>query len=147
MCACQASPRSSADRHPTSGNAGETAADLGNRWTGARRIRIHSFLVMKTLAGSQSSALLGVAYAAGAATVFSTAGVIVRRIDLPAWDVSFWRSTFLVASMLPLLVLQWRGALSDVRHAGPALFLSALLLARAFVAFILALGLAPLANV
>ncbi|HYX02291.1 MAG TPA: DMT family transporter [Reyranella sp.] len=85
--------------------------------------------------------------AVGAAAIFSTAGVIVRRIDLPAWDVSFWRSTFLVASMLPLLLLQWRSALSDVRHAGPALFLSALLLAGAFVAFILALGLAPVANV
>jgi drug/metabolite transporter (DMT)-like permease len=85
--------------------------------------------------------------AVGAATVFSTAGVIVRRIDLPAWDVSFWRSAFLVASMLPLLLWQWRSVLTDLRHASPALFLSALLLAGSFVAFILALGLAPVANV
>jgi drug/metabolite transporter (DMT)-like permease len=71
----------------------------------------------------------------------------VRRVDLPAWDVSFWRSAFLVASMLPLLLWQSRSVVIDVRHAGPALFLSALLLAGAFVAFILALGLAPVANV
>jgi hypothetical protein len=32
-----------------------------------------------------TSSLLGVAFAVVAATIFSTAGVIVRRIDLPAW--------------------------------------------------------------
>jgi len=102
---------------------------------------------MKTQVPSQSSALLGVAYAIGAATVFSTAGVIVRRIDLPAWDVSFWRSALLVATMLPLLFWQRRGVWIDIRNAGLALLLSALLLAGSFVTFILALGLAPVANV
>ena len=102
---------------------------------------------MKTPVPSQSSALLGVACAVGAATVFSTAGVIVRRIDLPAWDVSFWRSALLVATMLPLLLWEHRGVWIDVRNAGRALLLSALLLAGSFVAFILALGLAPVANV
>src|SRR5258708_28971925 len=102
---------------------------------------------MKTLVPSQSSALLGVACAVGAAAVFSTAGVIVRRIELPAWDVSFWRSALLVATMLPLLLWERRGVWVDVRNAGRALLLSALLLAGSFVAFILALGLAPVANV
>src|SRR5260370_15727219 len=102
---------------------------------------------MKTPVPSQSSALLGVACAVGAATVFSRAGVIVRRIDLPDWDVSFWRSALLVATMLPLLFWQRRGVWVDVRNAGLALLLSALLLAGSFVAFILALGLAPVANV
>ena len=102
---------------------------------------------MKTPTPPQSSALLGVACAVGAATVFSTAGVIVRRIDLPAWDVSFWRSALLVATMLPLLLWERRGVWVDVRNAGRALLLSALLLAGSFVAFILALGLAPVANV
>src|SRR4029450_9715354 len=106
------------------------------------------FLAMKTRASSRSSAAaLGVVCAVGAATVFSTAGVIVRRIELPAWDVSFWRSAFLVATMLPFLVLQRRGVLVDVRNAGVALLASAVLLARSFVSFILALGLAPVANV
>src|SRR5258708_13547925 len=102
---------------------------------------------MKTLVPSQSSALLGVACAVGAAAVFSTAGVIVRRIELPAWDVSFWRSALLVATMLPLLLWERRGVWVDVRNAGRALLLSALLLAGSFIAFILALGLAPVANV
>lgn len=94
-----------------------------------------------------ASSLIGVAFAVIAATIFSTAGVIVRRIDLPAWDISFWRSAFLVTTMLPLLVWQRHGILIDVRNAGLALVLSAVLLAGAFVSFILALGLAPVANV
>ena len=75
--------------------------------------------------------MLGVLYAVGAAAVFSTAGVIVRRIELPAWDVSFWRSALLVATMLPLLFWQRRGLLIDVRNAGRALLLSATLPAAA----------------
>ena len=106
------------------------------------------FLAMKTRATSRSSAAaVGIVCAVGAATIFSTAGVIVRHIELPAWDVSFWRSAFLVASMLPLLLLQRRGVLIDVRNAGLALLASAVLLAGSFVSFILALGLAPVANV
>ncbi len=99
-----------------------------------------------TIPGS-STAAVGVLCAVAAATIFSTAGVIVRRVDLPAWDVSFWRSALLVATMLPLLFWQRRGVLVDVRNAGLALVASAVLLAGAFVAFILALGLAPVANV
>src|SRR5260370_35128973 len=94
----------------------------------------------------QSSAVLGVACAVGAASVFSTAGIIVRRIELPAWDVSFWRSVLLVGTILPLLVWQRRAVWLDVRNAGPSLFASALVLAGSFVAFIVALAHAPVAN-
>lgn len=102
---------------------------------------------MATPSPSSRSTALGVLYAIAAATAFSTAGLIVRRIDLPAWDVSFWRSALLVAALLPLLIWQRRAIWIDVRNAGPALLLSALLLAGSFVAFILALGLSPVANV
>jgi len=102
---------------------------------------------MKTSDRQQSSAALGVLFAVCAATVFSTAGVIVRRIDLPAWDVSFWRSVLLVATILPLVVWQRRAVWIDVRNAGVALFASAVALAGSMVAFIIALGLAPVANV
>lgn len=104
-------------------------------------------LRMKTLVNSRSSAAAGILYAIAAATVFSTAGVIVRHLQLPAWDISFCRSAFLVVAMLPLLIWQRRGVLIDVRNAGLALVGSATLLAGSFVAFILALGLAPVANV
>jgi drug/metabolite transporter (DMT)-like permease len=90
---------------------------------------------------------VGVVCAVCAAAIFSAAGIIVRHIDLPAWDVSFWRSALLTLALLPLLWWQRRGVLIDVRNAGPALLVSALMLAGSFVAFILALGLAPVANV
>ncbi len=102
---------------------------------------------MKTPRSHESSAALGVLFAIGAATVFSTAGVIVRHIDLPSWDIAFWRSLLLVVTILPLLLWQWRTVWADTRNAGRALFLSALTMAGSAIAFILALGLAPVANV
>jgi drug/metabolite transporter (DMT)-like permease len=102
---------------------------------------------MKTRTYGESSGAIGVACAVGAAAVFSTAGVIVRRIDLPAWDVSFWRSILLLVTILPLLVWSRRKSWIDIRNAGGALFVSALMLSGSFIAFILALGLAPVANV
>jgi drug/metabolite transporter (DMT)-like permease len=102
---------------------------------------------MKTSEDDRSSTALGVLCAVGAAAVFSTAGVIVRRIDLPAWDVSFWRSVLLVATILPLLMWQRRAVWIDVRNAGLSLLASAVVLAGSFIAFILALGHAPVANV
>lgn len=102
---------------------------------------------MKTRTYGESSGAIGVACAVGAAAVFSTAGVIVRRIDLPAWDVSFWRSILLLATILPLLIWTRRRSWIDIRNAGGALFASAVMLAGSFIAFILALGLAPVANV
>ncbi len=102
---------------------------------------------MKTPTRAGSSAALGVLYAVSAAVVFSTAGAIVRRIDLPAWDVTFVRSLLLVAAILPLLAFRYRRVVDDVRRAGLWLFLSALVLAGSAVAFIIALRLAPVANV
>jgi len=102
---------------------------------------------MATCGSPSGSGALGAFYAVGAAMVFSTAGVIVRPIDLPAWDISFWRSSLLLITILPVVAFRRRQVLSDVRDAGRSLVLSALLLAVAFIAFILALGLAPVANV
>jgi drug/metabolite transporter (DMT)-like permease len=71
----------------------------------------------------------------------------MRRIDLPAWDVSFARSILLVVTILPLLFFQRERLHGDIRRAAGALFLSALFLAGSAVAFIVALGSAPVANV
>ena len=102
---------------------------------------------MKTPDHQQSSATLGVICAIAAATVFSTGGILVRRIDLPAWDVSFWRAVLLVATILPLLAWQRRAVWIDIRNAGPSLVMSAVTMAGSMVAFILALAHAPVANV
>lgn len=102
---------------------------------------------MKTQASPVSSAALGAIYAISAATLFSTAGVIVRRVEMPAWDISFWRSLLLAVTLVPLVVWQRRTVWRDVRNAGPALLASAALIAASLIAFILALGMAPVANV
>ena len=103
---------------------------------------------MKTPASSLSSApAVGVLYIIGSATLFSTAGLIVRRLDLPAWDTSFCRSILLLTAMVPLLWWQRRALLIDVRNAGLPLLVSGALLSGAFISFILALSLAPVANV
>jgi drug/metabolite transporter (DMT)-like permease len=102
---------------------------------------------MKTRHFGESSGAIGVACAVSAAALFSTAGVIVRRVDLPAWDVSFWRSALLLLAIVPLLLVQRRATWIDMRNAGGPLLASAAALAGSMVAFILALGLAPVANV
>ena len=53
----------------------------------------------------------------------------------------------MIIAILPLLIWRRREAWIDVRNAGGALFASAIGLAGSMVAFILALGLAPVANV
>jgi drug/metabolite transporter (DMT)-like permease len=102
---------------------------------------------MKTLHSAESSGAIGVACAIGAAAAFSTAGVIVRRVELPAWDVSFWRSLLMLLAIAPLLLWRRRQTWIDVRNGGVSLVTSAVALAGSMVAFILALGLAPVANV
>ncbi|UYN97513.1 MAG: DMT family transporter [Enhydrobacter sp.] len=102
---------------------------------------------MKTSDMGEGSAALGALYAILAAVMFSTAGVIVRQIQLPAWDVSFWRSTLLMLAIVPLLLWRRRQVWHDLRYAGMSLFMSGLMLAGSFVSFILALGMAPVANV
>lgn len=96
---------------------------------------------------SAGSTSLGVFYAVAAATAFSTAGVIVRRVELPAWDVSFWRSLLMIAAIAPLLVWRRRATWIDIRNGGRSLIASGFVLAGSMIAFILALGMAPVANV
>ena len=102
---------------------------------------------MKTQHSGESSGAIGVACAVGAAVAFSTAGVIVRRVELPAWDVSFWRSVLMMLAIAPLLLWQRRETWIAVRNGGASLVASGVALAGSMVAFILALGLAPVANV
>jgi drug/metabolite transporter (DMT)-like permease len=102
---------------------------------------------MKTRNPGESSGLVGALCAVSAAAAFSTAGVIVRRVELPAWDVSFWRSILMLCAIVPLMLWQWRATWIDIRNGGGALFASAAALAGSMIAFILALGLAPVANV
>jgi drug/metabolite transporter (DMT)-like permease len=96
---------------------------------------------------AESSGMVGALCAIGAAAAFSTAGVIVRQVDLPAWDVSFWRSILMLLAVVPLTLWQSRATWLDIRSSGGALLASAAALAGSMIAFILALGAAPVANV
>lgn len=102
---------------------------------------------MKTQVREESSSALGALCAVGAAAAFSTAGVLVRRVDLPAWDVSFWRSILMLITIVPLMLWQSRATRIDLRNSGVTLFASAACLAGSMIAFILALSVAPVANV
>ena len=102
---------------------------------------------MRTQVSAESSGAIGVACAVTAAIVFSTGGLLVRQVDLPAWDVSFWRAALMLVTILPLLLWRRREVWIDMRNAGGALFASAASIAGSMIAFILALGLAPVANV
>ncbi len=102
---------------------------------------------METRSWGESSGAVGAVCAIAAAVVFSTGGLLVRQIDLPAWDVSFWRSALMIVTILPLMVWRRREVWIDARNSGGALFASAIGIAGSMIAFILALGLAPVANV
>src|SRR5262245_59931194 len=111
---------------PHQGKRGRKGGRSRESMDGGTKITQTRWAEMKTPDHPQSSAALGVFCAAAAATIFS---ILVRRIELPAWDVSFWRSLLLVATILPLLAWQRRAVWIDVRNAGPALVASAVALA------------------
>ena len=91
--------------------------------------------------------LAGAALALTAALFWSLAGVIVRQIDLPAVEVAFWRSVFMLLALLPLVLAQPRTLTRDLATSGWAYLASGCLLAITFVAFIVALGMTTVANV
>ena len=95
----------------------------------------------------RSDSAIGIALALAAAGCWSLAGVIVRGLDLPAIDISFWRSAFMAAALLPLVLWRRRLVRQDMRHHPATLLASGTLLAICFVSYILALGLTTVANV
>jgi drug/metabolite transporter (DMT)-like permease len=95
----------------------------------------------------RSTFLRGAALALAAAFFWSLAGAVVRQIDLPVIETSFWRSVFMLAAVLPLLLVRPAQLGRELATGGGALLLSGLLLAITFVAFIVAIGMTTVANV
>lgn len=95
----------------------------------------------------EQKTLAGVACAVAAALCWSLAGIIVRSLDLPAIDVSFWRSTFMSAALLPLVIWRRSAALLDLRENPATVIGSGVLMGVTFVTYIVALGLTSVANV
>ena len=81
--------------------------------------------------------------------LWSTAGVVTRHLEAAkAFEVTFWRSFFTLATLVVLLPLwQGRAVWSRMWAAGPVLWLSGLCWAVMFTAFMVALTLTTVANV
>lgn len=90
--------------------------------------------------------LAGVAMIAAGALCWSTAGLVVRGVDVGPWEITFWRSAFMTLAMVPILFWRRASVRLDLRHAGWSMVLSGALLAATFIFFILAISLTTVAN-
>ncbi|MEO8040039.1 MAG: DMT family transporter [Betaproteobacteria bacterium] len=84
----------------------------------------------------------------GATLCWATAGVLVRSQSVhDGWEVTFWRSFFMVLFMAGVLMMQYRAAvLHRIRAIGVPGLISGALWAIMFIAFILALSRTTVAN-
>lgn len=90
---------------------------------------------------------LGIAYAVIAALCFSTAGLLMRRLELDAWEIVFWRCVFAAPTLGAYLILRHRGRLwAVVRDMGWAGALSGIAMAYTLTAYCLALDVTLVAN-
>lgn len=89
---------------------------------------------------------LGVGLIAAGALCWSSAGVVVRGVEVGPWEITFWRSLFMTLAMTPILLWRRRQVLHDLRSTGWPMMLSGVLLAATFIFFILAISLTTVAN-
>jgi drug/metabolite transporter (DMT)-like permease len=91
----------------------------------------------------------GVLLMVGATLCWATAGMLVRNMDLrDSWEITFWRSAFMTAFILVLLVIQHRANMfAALRATGKAGLVAGALWALMYICFILALGHTTVANV
>lgn len=84
----------------------------------------------------------------GATVCWATAGVLVRTLTLQdAWEVTFWRSFFMVVFLFGVLLVQYRGQVWDrIAAVGLPGLISGALLSIMFVCFIVALSRTTVAN-
>ena len=91
----------------------------------------------------------GVLLMIGATLCWSTAGVLVRNLNLTdGWEITFWRSLFMTVSVMGVLLVQYGSAtLARIRAVGRSGVVVGALWALMYVSFILALGRTKVANV
>lgn len=84
----------------------------------------------------------------GATLCWATAGVLVRTLALhDAWEITFWRSFFMVVFLFGVLLAQYRGQVwHRIRAVGLPGLISGALLSVMFVCFIVALSRTTVAN-
>ena len=91
----------------------------------------------------------GVQLMVGATLCWASAGILVRNMELKdGWQMTFWRSLFMMLFLLVVLAVQYRGALLErLRAVGVVGVVSSLLWALSFVCFVLAINRTVVANV
>jgi len=101
------------------------------------------------MTGKSTQHRRGVFLMIGATLCWSTAGMLVRNMNLKdSWEITFWRSLFMTLFVTGVLVVQYRGAtLARIRAIGSAGIIASALWALMYVCFILALGHTRVANV
>ena len=95
---------------------------------------------------SRNAHTLGIALVATGALCWSTAGLVVRHLDLDPWQIMFWRSLFLMLGMAPVLAMRRKSVIQACRSAILPMLASGFLLAGCFIFFILALSATSVAN-
>jgi drug/metabolite transporter (DMT)-like permease len=90
----------------------------------------------------------GIALIVGACLCWSSAGVLVRNMEvLDGWKITFWRSLFMTVFLLVVLAFQHGSRLPRrIRDMGWPGFISGMLFALMFICFILALSKTTVAN-
>lgn len=90
----------------------------------------------------------GILLVGAAATIWSSAGLIVRAVSVDPWAMLFWRSAFAFLFLAGYLIIDdWRGNLSATLRMGRAGLALAVCFALAMTCFLLALGETSVANV
>ncbi|MCC7548526.1 MAG: EamA family transporter [Burkholderiales bacterium] len=91
----------------------------------------------------------GVLLMLGATLCWSTAGILVRNMDLrDSWEITFWRSLFMTVFISGVLLWQYGGKVRErMRAVGLPGVLAGALWALMYVCFILALGHTTVGNV
>ena len=90
----------------------------------------------------------GVTCAGLSALCFSTAGLLMRRLELDSWEVVFWRCVFAAIAIGLYLILRYRSRTFVVlRGVGLVGVLSAVAMAYTLTAYCLALDVTLVANV
>ena len=101
------------------------------------------------MSGHRTQRRRGVLLMIAAPLCWSTAGMLVRNMDLKdSWEITFWRSLFMTLFVTGVLAAQYRGAtLARVCAVGRAGLIASALWALMYVCFILAIGHTRVANV
>jgi drug/metabolite transporter (DMT)-like permease len=91
----------------------------------------------------------GVLLMIGATACWSTAGILVRSMQLTdSWEQTFWRSLFMTLFVLGVLIFQYRGAeWQRIKAVGRPGMLVGALWALMYVCFLFAVGRTTVANV